>query len=200
VLCASVERGAAIITYHVIVGPFIIIVKMLNIEDEINNSSASIILGKGGSGSIVARCDGKEQFVAKRMEFKKKLHLIKATKDQSDWMLTATYSEVEQAVIECGFTKICSLLGIGPKMKLDMGFDLVCSRTSIEFYMERCEQIKYRPKGVTVETIQRRLRYCVAILHKYRLVHKDIKPINILYSHHRRNYVLCDFGISRPIQ
>jgi hypothetical protein len=93
VLCASVERGAAIITYHVFVGPFIVVVKMLNIEDRVNNISEALILGKGVFGSIVAQYDGKEQFVAKRVEFDKKLSLIKSPKDKLalDWVLTATY-------------------------------------------------------------------------------------------------------------
>lgn len=33
-------------------------------------------------------------------------------------------------------------------------------------------------------------------MHKLRLIHKDIKPPNILYSHEQEDYVLCDFGIS----
>jgi serine/threonine protein kinase len=85
-------------------------------------------------------------------------------------------------VIVCSFAKICSLLGMGPKMKLDTGFDLVCSRTRIEFYMKWCEQTEYRPKDVTVEIIKKRLRYCVAVLHKHRLIYKDIKLSNILYN------------------
>ena len=35
--------------------------------------------------------------------------------------------------------KVCSMLAIGSKIKLDIGFDLVCYRDCIEFYMERCE-------------------------------------------------------------
>jgi hypothetical protein len=120
--------------------------------------------------------------------------------DKLDWVVTVTYTEVKLAVIECGFAKVCSLLGIGPKIKLEMGFDLVCNRTSIEFYMERCEQVGYCPKGVSIETIHKRLRYCVAVLHKHRLIHKDIKPNNMVYSHHFKQYVLCDLGISMPVQ
>jgi hypothetical protein len=45
VLCVNVERGAAVITYHVHVGPFVVIVKMLNIDEDLNNSSEVIILG-----------------------------------------------------------------------------------------------------------------------------------------------------------
>jgi dUTPase len=54
VLCVNVERGAAVLTYHVLVGPFVVIVKVLNIDEDLNNSSEITTLGKGGFGSIIA--------------------------------------------------------------------------------------------------------------------------------------------------
>ena len=44
-------------------------------------------------------------------------------------------------IVECAIAKVCSMLGVGPKMKLDIGFDLVCYRDCIEFYMEKCEAV-----------------------------------------------------------
>jgi hypothetical protein len=58
VLCSNVERGAAIITYHVFVGPFMVIVKMLNIDHDTSFNSMEVPLAKGGFGSIVALYDG----------------------------------------------------------------------------------------------------------------------------------------------
>jgi hypothetical protein len=134
--CVNVERGAAVLTYHVFVGPFVVIVKVLNIDEDLNNSSEIITLKKGSFGSIIAENDGNEQFVVKRIKFRKKLHLMRTPVDEIDWVLTGTYSEVRDAVIEYSFAKVCSLLKIGPKIKIGMGFDLVCSHTSIQFHME----------------------------------------------------------------
>jgi hypothetical protein len=54
VICVNVERGAAVLTYHVFVGPFVVNVKVLNIDKDLNSSSEIITLGKGGFGSIIA--------------------------------------------------------------------------------------------------------------------------------------------------
>lgn len=56
-----------------------------------------------------------------------------------DWVVDACFSYVEPVIVECAIAKVCSILAIGPKMKLDIGFDLVCYRDCIEFYMEKCE-------------------------------------------------------------
>jgi serine/threonine protein kinase len=37
------------------------------------------------------------------------------------------------------------------------------------------------------------------MLHKLKIIHKDIKPDNILFSHNYQRNVLTDFGISHPI-
>lgn len=36
-------------------------------------------------------------------------------------------------------------------------------------------------------------------MHKVKIVHKDIKPDNILFSKEYNNFVLTDFGISHSI-
>jgi hypothetical protein len=58
VLCVNVERGAAVLTYHVFVGPFVVNVKVLNIDEDLINSSEIRTLGNGGFGLIVALNDG----------------------------------------------------------------------------------------------------------------------------------------------
>jgi serine/threonine protein kinase len=36
----------------------------------------------------------------------------------------------------------------------------------------------------------------MAVMHEFRLIHKDIKPHNILFSRKLNDFVFCDFGIS----
>jgi serine/threonine protein kinase len=91
------------------------------------------------------------------------------------------------------------MLGIGPKIKLDMGFDVVCYRNCIEFYMERCDSFAHHFSISSYDKIQRRLKYCMAVMHEFRLIHKDIKPHNILFSRSLNDFVFCDFGISVPV-
>ena len=41
---------------------------------------------------------------------------------------------------------------------------------------------------------------CVGILHAIKLVHKDIKPSNTLFSQILQKYVLGDFGITHSVK
>lgn len=105
----------------------------------------------------------------------------------------ARFSEVELVVVECAIAKVCSMLGVGPKIKLDVGFDLVCYRDCIEFFMERCEPVaEHWEEEVSVE----RLKYCLAVMHQQRLIHRDVKPGNIVWSCSQMELVYCDFGVS----
>lgn len=96
-------------------------------------------------------------------------------------------------IVECAIAKVCSMLGVGPKMKLDIGFDLVCYRDCIEFYMEKCEAVTDHWKG---EVSAERLKYCLSVMHQQRIIHRDVKPANIVWSCSQEALVLCDFGVS----
>ncbi len=37
------------------------------------------------------------------------------------------------------------------------------------------------------------------MLHLLQIIHKDIKPANILYSVYYKKVVLCDYGISHTV-
>jgi len=37
------------------------------------------------------------------------------------------------------------------------------------------------------------------VMHRHHLIHKDIKPDNVLYSVESHRLVLCDFGISTAV-
>jgi hypothetical protein len=91
VICVNVERGAAVVTYHVYVGPFIVNVKVLNIDEDLNDNSQVITLGKGAYGSIIAQNEGNEQFVAKRIKFSRNLQMMSAYVDEIGWVISGTY-------------------------------------------------------------------------------------------------------------
>lgn len=42
---------------------------------------------------------------------------------------------LEWAILEYAFCRVCSVLGVGPKMKLRPGFDILCFEDSVEFAM-----------------------------------------------------------------
>jgi serine/threonine protein kinase len=37
------------------------------------------------------------------------------------------------------------------------------------------------------------------MMHTLQIIHKDIKPANILYSNSYKKVILCDFGISHIV-
>ena len=103
--------------------------------------------------------------------------------------------------MEYALARVCSLLGVGPKLKRDIGFDLVCYRDCIEFFMEKCVPVctKIASYGWN-EADSLRLKYCVRVMHCHQLIHRDIKPANVIWSPHVGQYVLCDFGISHFVK
>jgi serine/threonine protein kinase len=40
----------------------------------------------------------------------------------------------------------------------------------------------------------------MVMLHMLQIIHKDIKPANILYSDNYNKIVLCDYGISHIVK
>lgn len=79
-------------------------------------------------------------------------------------------------------------------MERNVSFDIVYFNDCIQFAMEECKPL---PCGLEqVSKAEKRLKYCLCLLHSFRLVHKDIKPGNIMYSKRSKGLVLVDFGIS----
>jgi len=113
--------------------------------------------------------------------------------------VAAKYTEVKLTIVEYTFARLASMLNVGPRVRLDMSFDLICYRDCLEFYMEACESIEYRPAGLTFEDMGERLKESLFTFHRFHLIHKDIKPRNIVYSPYHSHYVFCDFGISCPV-
>lgn len=141
--------------------------------------------------------DGEKRFVAKRIKFQQLVQII--PKGEHAWAVAANFSEVKSLLLEYGFLKLCSLLKIGPQVSTDIGFDLICYRNCVEFFMERCEPSSYRPEGFSRERLALRLKECLGLMHRYHLCHKDIKPQNVLFSPSLQDYVFCDFGIAMTV-
>lgn len=79
---------------------------------------------------------------------------------------------------------------------LDHGFDLICYDDCVEFSMEKCQAITTKKHTLKeLDEVETRLKYCVRVMHCFELIHKDIKPDNILYNSYG-TVVLADFGIS----
>lgn len=196
VTVTKVERGGVVITYRVHIGAFIVHVLMLNLNCS-SSLSAQKVIAKGNCGDIVTF---EAQVVAKRYNFRKKMKVLRKPQSSIDWTLLGTYDEVCEMVIEFAFNKICSILKIGPKVgSPSHGFDMVCFNDCIDYYMEKCQPCVSPPEGYPLRKVERRLKYCVRVMHILKIMHKDIKPANILYSNSWKDLVLTDFGVSTPI-
>jgi len=102
---------------------------------------------------------------------------------------------MNEIVKEYGFAKICSALGIGVKVgSPDHPFDLVCYENFVEFFMERCQPIS-AAMADGLQKLESRLKYCVAVMHRFGLIHKDIKPPNLLVNASGMA-VIADFDVS----
>jgi serine/threonine protein kinase len=62
--------------------------------------------------------------------------------------------------------------------------------------MEYCSEIQFYTNKKQFES---EVKKNLFTLHKFKIIHKDIKPSNILYSNSYDKYVLTDFGISHII-
>jgi hypothetical protein len=94
----NVERGAAIINYHVFVGPYILTLRMLNINDNLTFDKNTSI-GTGVSGFIIPLTDGQDHFVAKLVSFNEEIQLMEFNTEGIDWRVSACYSKVKLFLI-----------------------------------------------------------------------------------------------------
>lgn len=94
-------------------------------------------------------------------------------------------------IIEYCIAKLCSILKIGPCMKLMFGFDLIIYDHYVEYAMEYCmdasQADSFKPSD---------LWESLKLLHELRIVHGDIKPDNVMWSPTYRKLVFVDFGLS----
>lgn len=94
--------------------------------------------------------------------------------------------------MEVATAKLCSLLQLGPGFETSLGFDLFCYTDCTEFYMEQCFQASNSEILNECSSLESSLR----TMHSMGLIHKDIKPENIMFSPSLSKCVFIDFGIS----
>lgn len=97
------------------------------------------------------------------------------------------------------------MLKIGPEVLFESNYDLVCFSNCIEFIMELCQNpcksIDFMSqRGLSVSKIEEDLLESLKLLHSLNIVHKDIKPDNILFSDSLQRFVLTDFGITHAVK
>lgn len=111
--------------------------------------------------------------------------------------MRANFQEMKSVLVEFAVAKICEIFGVGVPLRTPYGFDVLCFRDQVQFSMEMC----CRAGGIagSLTSLSTRMMYCMRVMHLLGLVHKDIKPSNILYSPSLQNFVYCDFGVSQPI-
>lgn len=187
------------ITYKVIVGAYVVRIRLLNVNDDIKDRPYERTINSGAFGTIILSRLADSEFVSKRFSFIRNLELLPCTSTSEGWTLKANFSDIETVLEEFAIAKICSVFGVGPKIVNPYGFDIVCYRNCIEFCMERCLPWKAEYDNCTKMIMEKRLKHCMKVMHLLRLVHRDIKPSNIVFSPSVNDYVFCDFGISHPI-
>lgn len=156
------------------------------------------VLARGNYGEIVT---SEEQVVTKRYIFRDNTSVLRLFQNIVEWTLRGTHHEICSMILELAFNKICNALGIGPKVgSPGHGFDLICFNDCIEYYMEKCEPCINPPEGYSPKNIGNRLKYCIRVMHLLKLIHKDVKPPNLMFSPSIKDLVMVDFGITMAIK
>mgnify|MGYP000862317766 CR=1 FL=1 len=154
------------------------------------------VVAMGNFGDVVIESTNNGRNIAtKCIAFHRSAQICFKATHGFDWVVQANFYELNQTLFEFAVAKVCSVFGVGVPILTPYGFDLLCFRDHVEFSMELCQPLS-EPVDSSIVT---RLKHCMRVMHLLRIVHKDIKPANILYCGSVGDYVLCDFGISHVV-
>jgi len=124
------HRGAVVI-YNVTVGSFVVKVTMLNVNAQLKDEAEDAVVNKGNFGSIVLGKGPTGEFVSKRINFIRNIRLS----NKPEWIVRANFFDLESILTEFAIAKVCSMFGIAPKVLTPFGFDVICYRNCVEFFM-----------------------------------------------------------------
>lgn len=190
----KVDKQGALIRYRVDVGKFTVWVLLLNVQLASAKTGRKELYSTHELNVAEVPSVSSENYISKRTYFT--TAAVKSLNCSADWGITDIPWEIEGVVCEYAMGKICAALGVGIKVgSPDHPFDLVCYQDCVEFFMEKGQPIESLQFAVAKE----RLQYCVFVMHRFGLIHKDIKPKNMLVGRDGQA-VLCDFGISTHIR
>lgn len=95
------------------------------------------------------------------------------------------------AIKEFFLLKVSAALKVGPEVKPYQGFDVIVYQNCAQISLELCEEVKQLSSWMKDQ-----LSLNMLLMHKFGLVHFDIKPDNIMKSYQFEKIVFIDFGLS----
>lgn len=108
--------------------------------------------------------------------------MLRLSEGNIRWEVNGTAAEVHEVIGEYAFAKLSAALGVGVQVgSPDHPFEVICYSNCIEFFMEKCRGSDMLVPVELPATIER-VKYCVAVMHHFGLIHKDIKPQNVLIN------------------
>ena len=182
------------VTFDFIIAKFHLEIKMLNLH-RLSEKEVSSGIGFGSFGIVKqVEVQGQKMAIKKIMfDSHPPQDIFAALADRNDYSFCP---DIEAAIREYAIYKICSMLQVGPQIIFSDGYDLVCFNDCIEFQMELCQPLTRRDGYSSSE---QDLKMGLAKLHAFKMVHKDIKPSNIVFSPTLMKNVFADFGLAHSV-
>lgn len=126
----QVHSRGAVVTYYVGIGCFALEVVLLNMEGRAPRGGKEVLSAASGNSStevLLMMGASNRRYVAKRFHFTGSTWVLRKAVDGEDWLIQGGAYDLEMAVVEYAFARVCAALGISLKMgSPDHGFDIIC--------------------------------------------------------------------------